>query len=322
MHSELLYTLEGVAFGLRNDGRNLLDCRECSVEFDVLPHTSGSCQFNGFGTELVVGVVAVLAQPDVGTPAMGRIIVSVSREPSNSIAAGLSEREALVYGAPDSEGKRLWLERALLHLCGPSTVPDALRTLCIAPGRQCWELRAHVQLIRSDGCPLDAAALALRCALQNTRLPRITIAAPVSFAESGGDVRDHHQLDGCMCPTGRHYTSREPGGIGPLSGRLDFELDETLDSSQSFDASELPLYITLASLGGRLVADCTAKERAAASCAISLAVDAHGEIAALCGGGGLGIHSATLPSAIATSRLLAERLQVGVAGAVAVKTRS
>ena len=41
--AELQYTLEGVALGLREDGRALLDFRHCSLDVGVLPQAGGSC---------------------------------------------------------------------------------------------------------------------------------------------------------------------------------------------------------------------------------------------------------------------------------------
>lgn len=287
--AELQYTLEGVAVGLREDGRALLDCRHSSLDVGVLPQAGGSCRLKSGSSELLVGVVAALAKPDAHHPAMGRITVSVGCGPGDAVYAGLPEYEALANGALDPESKRLWLERALNQLYGPAVVPDALRTLCIVPGRQCWELKAHVQLLRADGCPLDAAAVALRAALHNTRVPRVNVT--VAGGAAGSD-----------------------GVAG--APRLDLDLDETLDESSPFDETALPLCVTLADLGGQLLADCTAKERRAAGSALSLAIHADGHIASLCGGGGFGLHLATLDAALAASRVLGAELHAATAAAI------
>ena len=151
-------------------------------------------------------------------------------------------------------------------------------------------MKAHVQLIRADGCPLDAAALALRAALHDTRVPKVAVAA--SSSSSGG---------GAPAENGA-----PPASAG---GRLDLDLDETLDDSVPFDAAALPLYITLCHLGGHLLADCSAKERKAAGSALSLALNADGSVVGLLGGGGFGLHMSSLAAAMTASRALCVCIQ-------------
>ena len=243
-----------------------------------------------------MGIVAALAKPDLQHPEMGRISVTIGCGPGDAVYAGLPEYEAIAQGTLEPESKRLWLENALRQLYGPASVPDALRTLCIVPGRQCWELKAHVQLLRADGCPLDAAALALRAALLHTRVPRVNVT--IDGAADGG-------TDGA-----------DASNAAPAGGRLDLDLDETLDDSVLFDARSMPLYVTLCDVGGQLVADCTAKERRAAGSASSLALTADGRIASLCGGGGFGMHLLALDAAMQASRALAAELHAASEAAV------
>ena len=296
--SELTYTLEGASLGLREDGRGLLDYRHCSVDVGVLPQASGSCRLRTGGTELLVGIVATLATPDALAPELGRITVSVGCGPGDTVFAGLPDYDALAQGMLDAEGKRLWIEAALRQLYGPRSVPAALRTLCIVPGRQCWELKAHVQLIRADGCPLDAAALALRAALHDTRVPKVAVAASSSSSSGGAPAEN----------------GAPPASAG---GRLDLDLDETLDDSVPFDAAALPLYVTLCHLGGHLLADCSAKERKAAGSALSLALNADGSVVGLLGGGGFGLHMSSLAAAMTASRALCVELHSAAAVAIA-----
>jgi exosome complex component RRP42 len=286
--AEVAYTLAGAAHDLREDGRARLDYRHLSLELSLLPQTSGSARLRSGDTEVLVGVVAVLAEPDAATPDSGRISVAVGCGPGDGIAAGLPEYAA--DGALSLDEKRLWLESALAQLYGPKGCPAALRTLCIVAGRQCWELRVHVQLLRADGCPLDAACLAVCAALAATRVPRVAV--------NSGEAEDAGDGGG--------------GGDAPL----DLDLDESLDESVPFDASTLPLYVTLASLDGHLVADCTAKERRAAGSALSLALDADGNLAALCGGGTYGLHMTAFAAAMTVARQLCAELHVAAAAAI------
>ena len=291
--AELRFTLEGVAAGMREDGRELLDWRHVSMEVDLLPHASGSCRLISGCSEILVGVSATLSKPDADLPDMGRIAVSVGGGPGEAVYNGLPDYDALAQGAVEPDAKRLWLESALSKLYGPSVTPTALRALCIVPGAQCWELKAHVQLLRADGCPLDAAAIALRAALHTTRVPRVAVAEAAGGDGDGGD-----------------------GGAAATGARLEVEIEETLEECTPFDASAVPLYVTLASLDGQLVADCTAKERCAAACALSLGLTADGTIAALNGGGSFGMHVSLLAAAIAAARQLGAALHAAAAEAI------
>ena len=281
--SEATHTLQGVAQNLREDGRARLDFRHLALEVGLLPQTSGSARLcSGIdGTDVLVGVIAVLAVPEPATPDLGRITVSVGG--CEAVAAGLPDYAAAGLAV---DAKRVWLEEALARLYAATSVPEVLHTLCIAPGLQCWELRVCVQLLRADGCPLDAAALAIRAALHDTRVPKVSVAA-----SSGAD-------------------NLAPGAP------LDLDLDETLDESSPFDAATLPLYVTLASLDGMLVSDCTAKERRAAGSAISLGLDGQGRVCALCTAGCYGLPCSEVPAAMDEAQRLCAELHEAASGAI------
>ena len=83
---------------------------------------------------------------------------------------------------------------------------------------------------------------------------------------------------------------------------------ESLDESVAFDAAGLPLFVTLATAGEHLVADCTLQERRATGSALSLALDPRGRVCAVRGGGGFGVHLAPLADMLQTARQLAAGL--------------
>jgi len=281
--AEITYLLEGVALDMREDGRARLDFNHLSLEVGLLPQTSGSARLRTGGMDLLVGVVAVLAEPDPALPDLGRIVISVSCGPGDAVAAGLPDYATDAMARDD---KVLWIERSLAQLYSHQTVPDGLRTLCIAAGRQCWELRVHVQLLRADGCPLDAAALAVRAALHDTHVPHVAV----------GEGQEDENANGSS------------GGTAARAATLDLDLDESLDESTPFAAEGMPLYVTLATLDGHLVADCTAKERRAAGSAVSLALDGTGKVCAICAGGGFGLQLGTLSTAMQVAQQLGGEL--------------
>ena len=290
--AEIVYTLQGAADDLREDGRARLDFRHLSLEVGLMPQASGSARLRAGGAEVIVGVVAVLGEPSSAAPELGRITIAVSCGPGETAAQGLPEYTP-TSGSRSIDDKRLWLEGALSQLYGQKSAPAALRTLCIAPGLQCWELRVHVQLIRTDGCPLDAAALAVRAALHDTRVPKVSVRG-----ESGGGGN-------AAAPSER-----------ALAVALELELDETLDEAEPFAAQSLPLYVTLATLDGHLVADCTAKERSAAGSAVSVGLDAEGNVCSVCAGGGFGLHLSALAAAMHAARSLCLELHAASHSAI------
>lgn len=133
------------------------------------------------------------------------------------------------------------LQRALDRLLGATGCGLALEQLAIIHGEQCWELKLSCLVVRSDGNALDALAMAVAAALSDTRLPRVT---PITAAQAG-----EHAL---------------------------LELDEDITEYTQLDVSRMPLYVTVALVGGQHVLDCTALEEACASTRISAAVNADG----------------------------------------------
>jgi len=288
--AELAYTLEGIAHDLREDGRSRLDFRHLSVEVGIFPQTSGSARVTLGATELLVGVIAELAEPDAGAPDAGRILVSVG--------CGPGELTLPDYGCADRLG---WLEASLAALYSYKSIPEALRQLCIVQGSQCWQLRVHAQLLTVDGCPLDAIALGVRAALHSTRVPR-TVAAS---GDGGGGIAQQ----------GSAMTSAA-GGTKGAGAPMDLDLDESLDESVPFEASSLPMFVTVALLGSHLVADCGAAERRAAGSALSLGLDPAGQVCAVRAGGGFGVHLAPLADMLQTARFLCGALLDAAARAV------
>ena len=145
----------------------------------------------------------------------------------------------------------------------------------------------HAQLLRCDGCPLDALALATHAALRCTRIPKLEVTAA---------------------------TEQPAGSAAP---KYDLDLDESLDESVAFDCSALPTYVTLATVGGLLVADCTSAERRAAGSALSLALNPRGEVCAVrMAGGGFGVHLLSLADMMQTARHLCAGLNEAAAAAI------
>jgi exosome complex component RRP42 len=273
--AELAYTLQGAAHDQRDDGRSRLDFRAISIELGIFPQASGSARVTLGATDILIGVVAELSTPDAAVPDAGRILFSVSGGP---VELSLPD-----YGCADRLG---WLEASLSALYSYRSIASALRPLCIVKGSQCWQLRVHAQLLHVDGCPLDALALGVRAALHGTMVPRMAVAPDSLTAGVAPELA-------------------AGGAEGKRAGgQLDLDLDESLDESILFDASTLPLFVTVASLGGHLVADCTAAERRASGFALSLGLTTAGEVCAVRAGGVFGLNLLPVADMLQTARLL------------------
>ena len=79
---------------LREDGRSNLDYRHISLEVGVLPQASGSARVRMGGTEVLCGVVAVLAEPQASAPDAGRIVVAVGCGPGADAPVHLRHQHA------------------------------------------------------------------------------------------------------------------------------------------------------------------------------------------------------------------------------------
>ena len=314
------YTLQGVAVDLRHDGRSRLDFRPLALEIGLMPQAFGSARLSAGAADVLVGVSGELSEPDAAAPDEGRIVISVDLGPGD-VAAGLPQYSSGGGGGGGggggaAEDKILWLEAALRQLYSRQSVSAALRALCIAPGAQCWELRVHATLLRADGCPLDAIALAVRCALEATRIPKV-------LAEDGaGGADELARAAGTVAATAAAGGGGGEAAKAAGSAPRDLELDDDLDESLAFDASGLPLCVTLATLGPHLVADCTASERGAAGAALTLATNAQGEVCAVVGGSGFGVHLAPLADALKTAEALCARLHAEAGAELAAAARA
>eukprot|EP00966_Prymnesium_polylepis_P208437 4829038-Prymnesium_polylepis.1 len=142
--AEQLYTLQGVADDLRDDGRGRLDFRHLTLEVGLFPQAGGSARLQVGGTDVLVAVTAELAAPAAESPDLGSVLVSVDCGPG-ATASALPD----YAGSSSSPDERvLWLEAALQPIYSRTSIPDSLRALCIVVGAQCWQLRLHAQLLR------------------------------------------------------------------------------------------------------------------------------------------------------------------------------
>lgn len=174
--SERRYLLDGVAHGLRNDGRGCFDYRRITFETGMIPTAEGSCRLRAGDTDLIVGVKCemVAVKPGRARPDAGHFQIVVE------CAASVSR--ALIDGfTGDDLGRHL--AAMLESLCAGEDVIDR-RALCVAPGAFVWEVFVDVLVLASGGNLLDSVSLALCAALSETLLPKVEVEESMEEGET------------------------------------------------------------------------------------------------------------------------------------------
>eukprot|EP00440_Ansanella_granifera_P032401 gb/GFBE01035160.1/.p1 GENE.gb/GFBE01035160.1/~~gb/GFBE01035160.1/.p1 ORF type:complete len:284 (+),score=52.69 gb/GFBE01035160.1/:1-852(+) len=167
------FLLDGVAQGLRSDGRGPFDFRRITFELGPIPTATGSCRVRAGETELLVTVKCDMAKPSRLRPDAGQFQVTVECAASVSVALADS------YSG-DDWGKRLSV--LLETLCATDSVVDR-KALCLLPGVFAWEVHVDVLVLTCGGNLLDSVSLALCAALSETVLPKVDVMEAVEEGE-------------------------------------------------------------------------------------------------------------------------------------------
>lgn len=174
--SERRYLLDGIAHGLRNDGRGCFDYRRITFETGTIPTSMGSCRLRAGDSDIIVGVKCemVAVKPGRARPDEGHFQIVVE------CAASVSR--ALVDGREGEDWGR-HLSTMLESLCAGDDVVDR-RALCVAPGAFVWEVYVDVLVLASGGNLLDSVSLALCATLSETLLPKVEVEEAMEEGET------------------------------------------------------------------------------------------------------------------------------------------
>mmetsp|Transcript_47207 Transcript_47207/g.100747 ORF Transcript_47207/g.100747 Transcript_47207/m.100747 type:complete len:259 (-) Transcript_47207:309-1085(-) len=137
------------------------------------PGTDGSFACTMLQAEAVV--------PAESEPSRGYIVVSLEMAATSAVATQSGARGGGAVARLDRE-QAASLELLQRTASGELVDPEAL---CIEQGRAVWCCRCDVYVLEHDGNVLDAAMLAMVCALQDVRLPRVRL----DDADKAGSVR-------------------------------------------------------------------------------------------------------------------------------------
>lgn len=249
----------GIAQDLRTDGRQRLDFRPISVETGVIPQANGSARVKLGATEVIASVKAELGKPSSLQPDKGKVAIFVDCSPT---AAPMFEGRGGEELSMDLSGA---LQRCLLGGKSGAGAGIDLSALVIVEGKVCWDLYIDGLVVSSDGNLLDALAAAIKVALSDTGIPKVS----VDLAASQDD---------------------QP------------EIDVSDEEFLQFDTSGIPVIITLTKVGRHYIADATSEEESQMSSAVSVSVNRKGKICGITKRGGAGLDPSVILDMISVAK--------------------
>ncbi|KAL4234142.1 Exosome complex component RRP42 [Mactra antiquata] len=230
--AEKTYIIHGAQDNLREDGRGCEDYRHLEIETSVVSTTSGSAKIRLANTEILVGVKVELGETSPENPDKGRIEFFV---------------DCSANATPEFEGRggedlanEISNMLARAYDC-PSCLD--MRKLCVVEGKKCWIVYVDVLLLECGGSLFDASSIAVKAALYNTSIPRLTVT--------------HDE------------------------GHTELELSDDPYDVQRLDVYNSPCIVTLSKIGHSHVVDASQKEEACCLARLMLAVTDKGCVTAM-----------------------------------------
>jgi len=160
---EKYFIISGVEEDFRTDGRSCEDYRILNVQTSVISTTNGSAQVKLAGTNVLVGVKAVIDEPLPSARDQGRI----------EFFADCSANASPVFEGRGGDDLALDIKGALARTFCHGALD--LSSLCIIPGKTCWVLYIDALILECGGNLFDAISIAIKAALFNARLPDLTV---------------------------------------------------------------------------------------------------------------------------------------------------
>ncbi|ETN62123.1 exosome complex exonuclease rrp42 [Anopheles darlingi] len=227
--AEKTYILHGIQKNYRNDGRSNRDYRPMELELDIVVHASGSARLRLANTDILVGVKAEIDTPHPDRPNEGKIDFFI---------------DCSANAAPEFEGRggeQLAEEISnTLAKAYESQHGFDLSSLCILANHQCWKLYVDVLVLECGGNLFDAISLAVKGALYNTRVPRVSTA----------------MLDG---------------------GSMDLILTDDPFDCERLKVDTVPLLVTVCKIGEQCVVDPSAEEEECSAVSVVVGVSCRPE---------------------------------------------
>jgi len=157
------FIISGVEEDFRTDGRSCEDYRTLNVQTGIVSNTNGSAQVKLAGTNVLVGVKAVIAEPLPSTQNQGRIEFFVD----------CSANASPVFEGRGGNNLAMELSGALQRTFCQGTLD--LSSLCVIPGKTCWVLYIDALILECGGNLFDAISIAIKAALHDSRIPDLKV---------------------------------------------------------------------------------------------------------------------------------------------------
>lgn len=227
--AEKAFILHGVEEDMRCDGRSRSAYRPIEIETGLITHANGSCRIHLANTDILVAVKAEVDIPHIDQPDEGKISFFV---------------DCSANATPEFEGRggeELAMEFAsTLENAYRSRQAFDLKALSILSGQRCWKINVDVLILECGGNLYDAISLAVKGALFNARLPKVTAAV----------------MDG---------------------GAVDLALSEDPFDVVRLKVESAPLLITICKIGDHFIVDPSSEEEVCSSASLVVGLTRRGD---------------------------------------------
>ncbi|KAL7439068.1 hypothetical protein ACHAXM_009216 [Skeletonema potamos] len=296
--SEAHYIIESCLTDLRIDGRSKLEHRPYTITNRsthaktsqsarapafILSNGSSRIHLPGSTTDVVCSVKADLVHPSPSKPNQGVLELNVDL----SLCGGGGTLEGSAGGGAQKRRRQQREEESqITSLLQRLILPHAVNheKLVVWPGKYVWRLAIDVMVLRCDGCVLDASSIAIREALQNTKLPKVQ-------AVMGGGNDDANNAGSAskndLLVDGDHQKAVSPSGAEncPLVITVSVLSSPPSATDAVTSTTRSKRYKSIA------IIDARTEEEACASSRVCVTVDTNGMVCGVhtLGGGGAGM---------------------------------
>lgn len=233
----------------------------------MIASASGSARFCLANSDIIVGIKPEIDAPLPNKPNEGKIEFFVD----------CSANALLDFEGRGGEELALEISNCLRITYSSANTFD-LKSLCILPKHQCWKLYVDILILQCAGNLYDAISLAVKCALFNLKIPRVSSAL----------------LDG---------------------GNVDLVITDDPNDCDRLDVNSVPVLVTVCKIGEHCVVDPSIEEEICSTGSVVIGVSG-GSITSTKTISGGSLHPDTLDTcidlAVSTSRTLNEKLMLAL----------
>jgi exosome complex RNA-binding protein Rrp42 (RNase PH superfamily) len=160
--SEIKFIYDGIAQGLRADGRSLFDARHMFLRLSLLPNANGSCRLRiRYSTsDVLCGIKLEIAGANASPFECNVELGALAR--SDLLGPVEASKRAERRGVELADKIRSWLERSLTL---PTLIDEKSR----------WVCQIDFTVLGDGGNLHDLLFLACYCALRDTRIPDVIV---------------------------------------------------------------------------------------------------------------------------------------------------